>query len=431
MFLGITTYISTDISPTPLLWIIPLTLYLLSFVVVFLRWPVPWVGIGHNPRGTTPHKVTVVIELVGISALILLLMRGSLYFSEIETKSIRWLVFCMAYYVPFFLVALVCHGELARDRPPPRQLTEFFLLMSFGGMLGGVFNALIAPMVPWWGLFEFPLALVFAALVRPQGKGSSWTDMLFQGMPKEQANSLSYLLDIGLGVLLLGFTWFLISDSTNREGWFSLQWISRSLEYSNKYNPLFRLINKGFGIEANSAAVYTGRLAYFLVFGVPTVLALLTWKRPLRLALCLGAVVLANALCQTRADKDTLYRDRSYFGILRVVQETDYMEPETGSPPRPASYYFTYLMHGTTYHGLNYQLPDGREGTPDMRRLATTYYHRECPVGIVMERLNWLPGYKTDSDDKRMTYWSDARLPAALVGNTRLALVCACRWDRS
>jgi hypothetical protein len=87
----------------------------------------------------------------------------------------------------------------------------------------------------------------------------------------------------------------------------------------------------------------------------------------------------------------------------------------------------TYLMHGTTHHGLNYQFPDrptklpigtGKDiELPDMTRLATTYYHRDGPVGSVMERLNWFPGMKTEIKDERLTFWADVRLPVSLIGN--------------
>src|SRR5205823_10018384 len=70
----------------------------------------------------------------------------------------------------FFGVCLVCHGELAKDRPPPEQLTAFYFWLSLGGVLGGSFNALVAPVVlPRVGMIEYPLALVLAALVRPPG----------------------------------------------------------------------------------------------------------------------------------------------------------------------------------------------------------------------------------------------------------------------
>ena len=121
------------------------------------------------------------------------------------------------YYGPFFLTALVCHGELARDRPPIQYLTEFYLWIAVGGVVGGVFNALFAPLVPL-GLFEFPLALVFAALVRTRHERYEPNRFSFEGMPKEQADGLRYLLDIFLAVLLLAFTWMMIKQASDSEG---------------------------------------------------------------------------------------------------------------------------------------------------------------------------------------------------------------------
>src|SRR5262249_12653303 len=79
--------------------------------------------------------------------------------------------------VAFFLTALVCHGELARDRPSTKHLTEFYLLMSVGGAVGGVFNGLIAPLL-FPGNWEYPLALIAACLVRPTMRQSGWVDDL-------------------------------------------------------------------------------------------------------------------------------------------------------------------------------------------------------------------------------------------------------------
>ena len=71
----------------------------------------------------------------------------------------------------FFGVCLVCHGELAKDRPPPEHLTAFYFWMSLGGVLGGLFNALVAPIVfHKLGMVEYPLALVLAAAVRPRSE---------------------------------------------------------------------------------------------------------------------------------------------------------------------------------------------------------------------------------------------------------------------
>src|SRR5262249_8146163 len=66
----------------------------------------------------------------------------------------------------FFVVAMVCHGELARDRPSTKHLTTFYLIMSIGGMLGGLFNALVAPIV-FTFTNEYPITLVAACFLMP------------------------------------------------------------------------------------------------------------------------------------------------------------------------------------------------------------------------------------------------------------------------
>ena len=90
LMLGVTTYISTDVSPIPMLWVIPLTLYLLSWIFVFSRWPVPWVGIGRNPRGVTFHKAMIMSQLAALPLLMLVIMTGGgFYIPDIENVYMR------------------------------------------------------------------------------------------------------------------------------------------------------------------------------------------------------------------------------------------------------------------------------------------------------------------------------------------------------
>jgi hypothetical protein len=144
LLLGATTYITTDIASVPLLWVIPLTLYLLSFVIAFAAKPFPphrWVVLA------TPYVIAVFLLLQSISGSTPLLL--------------------LTVHLTLMLVlALMCHGELARYRPPASQLTEFYLLVSVGGVLGGIFNALIAPLI-FSDVYEYPLAIVFACLLLP------------------------------------------------------------------------------------------------------------------------------------------------------------------------------------------------------------------------------------------------------------------------
>ena len=146
LMLGVTTHISTDVAAVPLLWILPLTLYLLTFVVVFSRRPV----LKHQWMvAALPYlAILVVLNLMGIGK--------------------DWLYSLGLHLTAFFVCAMVCHGELVRRRPAASNLTEFYLFMSIGGMLGGVFNALLAPVL-FTSVIEYPLALIAVCLLRPEG----------------------------------------------------------------------------------------------------------------------------------------------------------------------------------------------------------------------------------------------------------------------
>jgi hypothetical protein len=141
---GVTSYLSADIASLPLLWVIPLALYLLTFVIAFsesIR--VSW------------QKLDWALA-VGAVCLVLLL--------AIEASQPAWLMMLM--HLGFFTVAsLFCHVRLSQDRPSPARLTEFYLWMAVGGAAGGLFNALIAPNI-FSRIVEYPLAILLACLLR-------------------------------------------------------------------------------------------------------------------------------------------------------------------------------------------------------------------------------------------------------------------------
>jgi hypothetical protein len=125
--------------------VIPLALYLLTFVIVF------------QSRPLLPHKWVLTAEPVFILGLVIVLVLGGL---EYIVMTIAANVIC------FFVVALACHGELARRRPPARHLTAFYMWMSTGGMIGGIAAGLVAPHVFSW-VAEYPILVVLAVLCRP------------------------------------------------------------------------------------------------------------------------------------------------------------------------------------------------------------------------------------------------------------------------
>ena len=143
LMLSVTTYISTDITPVPLLWVIPLALYLLTFIFVFAR------------------KQLLPPALMRTGMQVILILSATMLISQIDASP--WLLIPL-HLLAFFLITMTCHGQLAGDRPAARHLTEFYLWMSVGGALGGIFNALIAPAV-FTSIAEYPLVLGLAALL--------------------------------------------------------------------------------------------------------------------------------------------------------------------------------------------------------------------------------------------------------------------------
>jgi hypothetical protein len=150
LLIAVTAYISTDVAAAPLLWVIPLSLYLLTWVLVFQR------------RQLIPHRIALLLQpfaVAGIVALVVYAIRLGLFIN------------LAGHLLAFFVIALACHGELARTRPPARHLTTFYLALSFGGMAGGLFSGLVAPYAFTW-VAEYPILAVLAVLCRPFGQHS-------------------------------------------------------------------------------------------------------------------------------------------------------------------------------------------------------------------------------------------------------------------
>jgi SAM-dependent methyltransferase len=158
LLIAVTAHIATDVAAVPLLWVLPLALYLLTFVIVFQTQPL------------ISHALVVKLQPLFVLALVAVFIMGPLD-SIVTTIAMHLSV--------FFVCALLCHGELARRRPPPRYLTTYYMWISVGGMIGGITTGLIAPHVFNW-VSEYPLLIVLAVLCRPGlafpavGSGQYW-----------------------------------------------------------------------------------------------------------------------------------------------------------------------------------------------------------------------------------------------------------------
>ena len=145
LLLGVTTFLSTDVAATPLLWVIPLSLYLLTFVVVFSK------------GGDRIAGAAALMHALLVTALALV------FFWQLN------LGFRRAYGLHlgvFAFTTLVLHGRLAQSRPPPKYLTGFYLWMSFGGALGGAFTALVVPLI-FESTRDYLMMVAVACFLRP------------------------------------------------------------------------------------------------------------------------------------------------------------------------------------------------------------------------------------------------------------------------
>ncbi len=300
LLLSVTTFITTDLVAIPLLWVVPLSLFLLSFVFVFARKPV----IKHG------WMLTAQAPLLIAAASVIFVFGSSGAF---------WLMGVVL--AAFFVTAMVCHGELARRRPATRHLTEFYLWMSVGGILGGAFTALAAPLL-FDSVLEFPLLLVLAALLRPSGPPRETRDK-----PPSTKPSLvrPRLLDVGLPALCILAALAL--------------------------NPQMSNVGR---FEAAAIILLLGFCGLTLASGL---------NRPLRLALGLAAlIVLGHQAVYWFKQENSLYAGRSFFGVYKVTRTGD------GA--------FTMLTHGTTIHGV-------QSTEPARRREPHTYYHHEAGIGRI------------------------------------------------
>lgn len=366
LMLGVTTYLSSEIAVVPLLWVIPLALYLLTFVLAFSGFSIPaWL--------TRSFPLLAVVWVLIVDMLV--------------THPIGGLM--ALHLAVFFVAALLCHAQLARSRPPADRLTEFYLWISLGGMLGGVFNGVFAPLV-FRTVAEYPIAFTLACY-------------LALSRPTPRAN-----IDPG-GARFAWGDWFwplLLGSATT--------------------GAVLTLRATSLGEPTRPTA---------LIFGVAALLCYLFSRRPARFALGVGALLLAGAVTPGQEGR-SLKTARSFFGVHRVLLD--------------GSGEFHVLLNGVTVHGrqsldpnrkdvpLSYYYPTGPAG--DVFRLfgpATRH------VGIVGLGAGSLASYglagqdwtyyeidpavaRIARDERYFTFLRDSRASVRVeLGDARQSLVRA------
>lgn len=359
---AVTAHLTTDVAPVPLLWVIPLGVYLATFVVAFGRWP------------DRLHKLAGRAAPMGLCfAAVALLLRAA------DPPAVVAAVHLSA----FALVGLVAHGELARSRPPAERLTGFYLWVALGGVLGGLFVALAAPVIfAKLGPVEYPLLLALAGFVRPRSSSPTrlrWDDFA--------------------APLLVGLTAGLLA----------------AFAPAGTPDALGRLLRGG------------------LVFGLPAAAAFALAWRPVRFALALGAVLVVGSFAPG-PEGDTVLVARNFFGTLRVTRGADgftklwhgttqhgMQRTDTRDSPAPTMYYHRKGPLGRLFAAAP-PGPTARVGVVGLGVGATAAYATPGQSWVFFEID---PGViRVASDDRYFTFLSTCRAKdlAVVPGDARRRL---------
>jgi len=332
LLLAISDHISQNVAAIPFLWVLPLSLYLLSFILCF------------DGRGWFRYRRIPYVPLMAVFLGGMALASDGLEYAPIALVA-------GLFALGLFTCCMVCHGELTLLKPHPRYLTQFYLSISAGGALGGFLVGFMAPRL-FHSNYELELglaacaALTLAALAsRPQPE---WLRNLLPAME---------LLLASLGALMAGYLGFLYREQLLG----GLHWAVHL--FASRWTP--------------SADFDTSILLLALLWVAGAALA---FRRGFRLgwvasqgmapfALELLALMLIGFLGYQVGHANTGYRKmvRNFYGALKVYDQ--------GSPGEPDS--LRGLLHGTINHGEQFL-------TPARRRLPTTYYGEESGIGIAI-----------------------------------------------
>ncbi len=361
LMLSVTTYLSTNIAPVPLLWVIPLAIYLITFILVFAR------------KTFLPHSVMVrIFPAVVLPLSIVIILQA--------TQPI-WLMVAI-HLIALFVTSMVCHGAVANDRPETTRLTEFYLWVSVGGVVGGMFNAFLAPVL-FPTLIEYPLVLVGGLLLlawpeRGKQFPYKWSDVAFPA---------------GLGVLAGGLI---------------------------------------LGIETFQLAA--NPLSQAVMWGIPATICYSFSARPLRFALGLGALLVASSL-YTQGAGSLLYRERTFFGVHSILLDSQgsyHLLSHSGTlhgkqsldPSRrcePLTYYHTTGPLGQLFTAFRDEASGWRVGAVGLGTGSIASYRRPGQDWTFYEVDPTV--VKLASDPRFFTYLSDCSSDVKVVlGDARLSL---------
>lgn len=310
LMLGVTSHLSANVASAPFLWVGPLALYLLTFIIAFSKKP-----------AIRPQVTQRLFPFVAILGLIY----TALHFSSF------WLVVAVNLII-FFVIAMNCHHRLAALRPPVAQLTEFYLAMSLGGVIGGAFTALVAPVI-FNDVYEYPLLIVASALIG------------ITVMPKMHDYTRAFWAAIFIIAPVFPIGFFL-----------DTQILPEAVE-----NPVRTIVLVGICIGIyriyRNKVVFAASLAAFLV-----------------------VLQFSGFVFRSVDESKTVFNNRNFFGVINVYER----QGEYGA--------YHLFTHGDTNHNVQLLDPDLRRepllyyspGAPFAQAISATRQSRQTPLNVAI-----------------------------------------------
>ncbi|MGQ0527783.1 MAG: spermidine synthase [Alphaproteobacteria bacterium] len=308
LMLGVTTFITTDVASVPLLWILPLALYVGTFIIAFARRSC----ISENRVWLWQGIAFIFVLVPPISSVAFLTFNAAIAITS--------------HLILFFLTALACHMRLVSLRPRAIQLTEFYMIMSLGGALGGVFNALLAPVIFVTPL-EYPLILLAVAFLRYTGAG--------ENLNTTGQQICAYFKARGL------------------DGLFRFDFIG------------FFVIVFFAGLAFANAGSHYHYIAAFFITVFMVMFLRQRWAFAASICVLMLFFMPGDTLNRINYKKIVL-KERNFYGVLKVV------DTEEGE---------RFLLHGTTNHGA-------QALEPPYVLTPISYYGADSPVQDAFEIMN-------------------------------------------
>ena len=300
LMLAVTTYLSTDVAAVPLLWIVPLAVYLLTFIVAF--------------SARSDHIAAIVANRLPLVLLPLVLLMAT------KTGAPLWFM-TLLHLSTFTGLSVLCHAQLAKNRPGPTQLTLFYLALAVGGALAGVFNTMLAPHL-FTAVLEYPLVIGAACLMQASG-GGIWETLT---SPRRMARPV---LSAVIAAAMIALTMSL-------------------------------------HLESGAAIVLVG-ISVLVAFG--------TKRDPARFAIAVVLLLLTGAFARNDGWGNVVHSERTFFGVYRVSVDDE---------RRFISLYHGTTLHGRQLLGDSVPEPKTyyHPGSP-IGQLFASRASRALAVGVV------------------------------------------------